>query len=282
MSTNAILVGLVGLTLGVSAYVAVSLPSSATGAAGADGTSATAAITKADLDALREDLRGDIRVLSAKVDRRISSIDARVARGAPPGMSGAAEAGVEGGDTVLPGIENTPEGVEAIAEAVTKRLEERMGAKMKQMAEAAGKRRGGDGEWKPPMDDLAKELEMTAQQKEESRKVFDEGRDQVYALMKTMRLDGGSLLDDFVAELKDGDPEGATKNLFKRIFTENVPGSDRTYLSEVLAIREDVSKGLSQHLNESQMQKMRELNVDLTDVKTGYDPIGEYVQAKLQ
>ncbi len=277
MSTNGILVALVGLTLGVSSYVALSVGQrGAVSPAGgsSQGGAETAAVTKADL----EDLRDEIRQLGLRIDRRMGSLDGRLSRVAQAG------GGIASGVAGEAGSAATQDQVDSLAEALEKRLDlEGVGERMKKLEEDSARERNKGGEWKAPMGELAQELELTEAQQAEARKVFDGGRDEVYALVKTMRLDGGSLLDDFVEDLRDGgDPEESGKELFRRIFTEDVPGSDRTYLVEVLAIREQVEKDLSQHLNEKQMRKLKELNVDLTDVKTGYDPVGDYVQAKLQ
>ena len=98
-----------------------------------------------------------------------------------------------------------------------------------------------------------------------------------------MRLDGGSLLDDFAAALKDGqDAPAATRAFFQRIFTDKVPGTDRTYLTELLELKEGVRTELGKQLSAEQVRKLDALRVDLLDVKTGHDPVGDYVRSRVQ
>ena len=72
------------------------------------------------------------------------------------------------------------------------------------------------------------------------------------------------------------------KTLFKRIFEEKVPGTDRTYLTDILAMRVEVERQLGNELNATQQETLATLRVDLLGVRTGHDPIGEYVKALLQ
>ena len=49
-----------------------------------------------------------------------------------------------------------------------------------------------------------------------------------------------------------------------------------------MALRGDVENQLKGQLDDQQYTKLGTLNVDLLGVRTGHDPIGEYVQARLQ
>jgi len=148
---------------------------------------------------------------------------------------------------------------------------------------ARDRERGEDGKWKAPIDDLTKELKLTDAQKTDAARIFDHSRDEAFALLKTQRLDGGSILDDYASALKSGaDAQETTKQLFTRILTERVPGSDQTYLAEFIAMHQSVEEQLGSKLDAAQMKRLRSLRVDLLDVKTGYDPVGDYVRAKVQ
>jgi hypothetical protein len=148
---------------------------------------------------------------------------------------------------------------------------------------ARHRERGDDGKWKAPLDELSKELKLTEVQAAEAKRVFDAARDASFNLLKTQRLDGGCILDDYVAALKSGaDPEESGRQLFKRIFTEKVPGTDTTYVSEYIDMEQGTRDALAQKLDAAQMKRLKSLHVDLLEVKTGYDPVGDYVRAKLQ
>jgi hypothetical protein len=172
--------------------------------------------------------------------------------------------------------------VRPLEELVAERVSKQVAEKIEAMA-ARDHQRGDDGKWKAPIDDLAKEISLDEKQKAEAKRIFDASRDETYALLKTMRLDGGSLLDDFASALKSGgDPVETTKSLFARVFSEKVPGSDRTYLAEFIAIEQSVQEQLGRQLGAAQMKRLKGLHVDLLDVDTGYDPVGDYIRAKVQ
>lgn len=213
-------------------------------------------------------LRDEIRSLGDRIDRRLAGIEQRIDAAEPmPTVLAASRAGaVETG---------------AIEAGVTAAVERTVDAKLEQWA-ARTRDVGADGKWKPPLDALAAELALTEAQEAEAARVFDAAKDQVYDVLRTMRLDGGSLLDDFVAALRAGaEPQAAFRELFQRIVNERVPGSDATYLGELVVITEETERALAKHLDAAQIEKIRTLHVDLLDVKTGHDPVGDYVRARL-
>ncbi len=269
MSTNAVLVTMVGLTLATSIFVAVAV-----------GTGDTARISDLEEQLAEsnrqnkefESLKSEVARLSSRIDRRIGAFEQRPRARAADTDAAAAVAGTAAIDASA---------AAKLEEALAERLEKTLDKKMDQFA-ARSQNRGADGKWKPQMDALSTELELDVGQSAEATRIFDAAKDEVYVLLKTVRLDGGSLLDDFAEDLRDGDPGEATKTFFSRIFTEKLPGTDRTYLTEVMEITEEVNGALGEHLTEAQMGKLQRLNVDVLDVKTGYDPIGDYIRAKFQ
>jgi hypothetical protein len=167
-------------------------------------------------------------------------------------------------------------------EALVARIEEKIDSRMERIAARDGER-NAMGEWKAPLEDLSKELSLDERQQREAAAIFDEARDETFVLLKTMRLDGGSLLDDFAAALKEGqDPAAATRAFFGRILSDKVPGTDRTYLADLITLRGDVRTALGKEFSAQQMTRLDRLRVDLLDVKTGHDPIGDYVRAQVQ
>lgn len=276
MNTQSLLVVLTALSLGATCYLVASLPKGSDDRVAELERRLEAAEKRADAV---EALRDDVRAMRERIDRRVadiaqrveaarevSSIGTVVARGAPP------DAAADGAGAAARPFEDV------VAERVEKKVAERIEA-----LAARDKERGDDGKWKAPIDELAKEISLTEAQKDETKRIFDASRDETFALLKTMRLDGGSLLDDYAAALKSGtDPVETTKSLFARIFSEKVPGSDRTYVAEFIEIEQGVREQLGRKLDAAQMKRLTGLHVDLLDVKTGYDPVGDYVRAKLQ
>lgn len=260
---------LASLTLGVAVWIAVRAPAASPGA----DTSAleqrlAAAERRADAVAA---LRDEVRSIRELLDRRPDADAARAGR---------ADAGAAPADGASPGATGpgNAELVEAVAERVGRTIDEKIDRRARRAGQTTD-----DGRWKAPLDDLATELALSEAQKSEAKRVFDAAKDQGFALLRTQRIDGGCLLDDYAAALRSGaDPAEATQEFFRRIVNERVPGSDETYLSAFIAIGVDTDERLARGLDPAQRTKMRDLRLDLLGVETGYDPTGDYVRARVQ
>ncbi len=168
-----------------------------------------------------------------------------------------------------------------LADKVAAQVEKRMSDRE---ARIAGRELSEDGRWKAPLAELAEELSLDADAKEKARVVFDATKDRSFALLKVQRLDGGSLLDDYCEALK-ANPDAAadsTRELFRRIVNERVPGTDQTYLAGFIEVGVDTDRELAKNLDRPTMARLRGLRLDMLDVKTGYDPVGDYVRARVQ
>lgn len=278
--SNAPLLALGALTLGVVGYVAVNLPQGPGDAL--DARLAALEQQTAAVQAMQRELRDSI----ARVDRRVATIASRshdvgssaVAAG---GSAGGAESGdpADDGGGVSPVREDAlgAESANAVGDAVASRIERRIEA-----IAARERARGGDGKWKAPIDELSNELEIDAAKKAEVVQVLDAGRDRVCEVLLARRADGTSILDDYAGALRAGADAGTTTQaFFKRIVAEKVPESDETYFAAIMKVHEGVERDLATRLDATRMEKLRALRVDLLDVKTGHDPVGDAVRERL-
>jgi hypothetical protein len=259
-SATVVLVALAALTLAATCYLIASVSKSL--AAESDRVAALeksldAAQKRGDsIDAVREDLRR----IEEKLDEARREA-AKAPRGQPLG------------DVVASEVDR-----KVVESMVEKRVAERMDA-----VAARDKERGEDGKWHAPIAELAKELALSDAQKAQAVKAFNHARDETLALLQTERKDGGSLVDDVVEDLKNGTrPGDAVKWLFSRALTERVPDSDDTYFARLVAVAQNVESQLAKQLDAGQMKRLKSLRVDLMDVKTGYDPVGDYVRSRVQ
>jgi hypothetical protein len=267
MNSQAVIVVLCALSLGATAYLVASTPRAGDDRVADLERRLEAAEKRADAVA---SLRGEFRDVVDRLDRRVADVARSDAPQTVPVPERAAPAGADAG------------AAKSMEDAIAERVEKRVAEKMDAIA-GRDRERGDDGKWKAPIDDLAAELKLSGAQTEQARRIFDHARDEVFTLLKTQRLDGGSLLDDFADALKSGvDPADATKQFFSRVVSEKVPGTAGTYLAEFLSLNKDVDDALGRQLEAAQMKRLRALRVDVLDVKTGYDPVGDYVRAKVQ
>ena len=69
--------------------------------------------------------------------------------------------------------------------------------------------------------------------------------------------------------------------LFGRLSNEKIPGSDSTYMARLAEVNAEIDRELSEVMSAEQHQRMHDLQVELLEVKTGYDPFGAFVVERL-
>ena len=198
--------------------------------------------------------------------RRVPSADADHGAGASAG--GGETAGNEGATAA--------ESVEAVAARFESAVEQRM-----ERLAALQNHRGDDGQWKPPLSVLARELGVDEDRARELRVLFDAVRDETFAVLVETRNDGGNLLDDLAADMAKRGEAAAVGKFFARMTKENVPGRDQTYVQALGDIEQRIRPQIDARLGEAQRKRFEELRVDVFEVETGHDPIGDYVRERL-
>jgi len=222
------------------------------------------------MEGLVREARDEARRAAAGARR----VDVRALPSADAAVS-AADTG-DGTDTTAAMADDTLE--QAVAERVGKQVE----AQLERHA-AERRNRADDGRWKPPIDDVRLVLDLTPQQEDELRAAFDAARDEAYTLLTTQRADGGNLVDDFAEDLRRSEEPGrAWGRLFSRLASENVPGGSRTYLAVLASSAERIRDQIAGRLTPDQARRFRALNIDVFDVKTGHDPVGDHVRERLE
>jgi len=275
MNTNLVVVALCSLSLGATVWLVASQSQQRTADDRVAELEKKLDVAEKRADAA-ESLRAEVREMKERLDRRLADAEPRAASTRAASTSSTMR-GEARNDAATPPADAKP-----IEELVAERVEKKIAEKMDAMA-ARDKERGDDGKWKAPFDELSAELKLTDAQKPQVKKIFDSVRDDAFVLLKTQRLDGGCLLDDYAAALKQGgDFAESTKQLYGRLVAEKVPGTDRTYFAEFVGINQDCEERLGRSLDKDQMKRLKSLRVDLLDVRTGYDPVGDYVRAKVQ
>ncbi len=273
MKGTAVLIALMGLTLGLTAFVAVQSGRPEGRVGGVGGTAdvselvAQGAAHGQQLDRIEAQLEQLERRLAAGERRRSDAAPA--ARAAPllDADGNPVAAAVAAGD---------------LEEAVAARVERTLEDKMEQMA-ARARFRGADGQWKPPIEAVTRELDLNEQQESSLRDVFDRARDEAFALLDERDVNDVSILQRFADDIREsGDIGASTGRFFVRLASENVPGRDQTHLQALEELGSQVKERAGAHLDDRQRQEMEALNLDVFDVKTGYDPIGDYIRQRME
>jgi len=243
------------------------------GRPGGDGVSdeRLAAIEKR-LDGIESTLR-EVRDTGRSVKRRVDSAPRRgEGPGAAAAAAGAAESAALDGDGAR---------AAAFEDEVASRLESKVEEQMERLA-ARQRYRDEDGKWKPPISEIKREFGLNDEQERALTEVFDGARDEAFAMLSEQRLDGGDALSDFASDItKTGDFRGAIGRFFGALAKNKVPGREQTYLQAFGEIEERVRARAESHLDEKGRAHFRDMNVDVFEVKTGHDPIGDFIRDRI-
>lgn len=163
---------------------------------------------------------------------------------------------------------------EDIAQIVDDRIQERI---EDGSIQAQGGNQGGGGDRKMPLSEISKELELDPAVEEQVAEVANQTKKDIFELLKTPRTDGTSFADDVVKVFTGGEPERA-QELFTRLFTEKIPGTDTTYVVAIGNIQNEGRDKLRGFMGDATYDKYARMNVHPENIQTGWDPWAEYVQ----
>ncbi len=269
MKTETVLIVMVGLTLAVTVYAAANQGTAVVGGAGGDGARLAAIEERlATIERITDQTRDDVRRAARTAGPRRAATSAAFR---PVAAAGAAPGG---------GAQNTLASDE-LRQVVADSIKNTVAEQMERIA-AEKRNRGADGKWKPPIDEMATALELTEAQRTSLELIFDGARDESFALLRTERPDGGNLLDDFARDLRESeDPKQPWVRFFGALTTKQVPGRNQTYFEAFGEAETRIRERVNANLDARQVRRFDSLNVDVFDVKTGYDPVGVYVMEAL-
>jgi hypothetical protein len=138
---------------------------------------------------------------------------------------------------------------------------------------------GNDGDRKMPLHDLARELALDPKIETQVADIANAAKKDIFDILRTPRPDGTSVADELIDILTKGDQAGAQK-LFQRLFTEEIPGTQTTYLAGVGAVQ-DRARGLLQTaMGPDAFQQFQHMNVHPENIQTGYDPMADYFKSR--
>lgn len=165
-------------------------------------------------------------------------------------------------------------------EDIRKIVDERLEQKAAEPG-AAAKAQGGHGgdDRKMPLHDLAKELALDPETQRRVAEIANRAKREIFDVLKTPRPDGTEMAGDLIQAFLSGEPE-KTKQVFQRLFTEKVPGSDQTYLLTVSGIQDRARQTLKGTMGEAVYGRFEHMGVKPENIETGWDPWGEYVKEK--
>ncbi len=118
-----------------------------------------------------------------------------------------------------------------------------------------------------PFSKLADVLELDAAQESQMSKDLQEIQQDLFGILSEER-DDGVVPMEMIAEaesLKDGDPKKG--QIFIKLFTLKMPGSDNTYMEHAAKLQTDFRKKTKEYLRPAQLEVWQNLEVDLFSIK---------------
>jgi len=132
---------------------------------------------------------------------------------------------------------------------------------------------------KMPLHDLARELELDPKAQARVAEIANDAKKEIFEILKSPKPDGTNVADELIEVLTKGD-QAAAQQLFKRLFTDMIPGTQTTYLAGVGAIQ-DRARGLLQSaMGPSAYGRFEHMSIHPENIQTGFDPLADYFKQR--
>jgi hypothetical protein len=165
------------------------------------------------------------------------------------------------------------------AEDVRQIVDERIEAKASTSDAKKAAAPGGGDDRKIPLHDLAKELALDPQTQARVAEAANRAKREIFDVLKVPRADGTEMAADLMQAFLSGDAQKTTQ-VFQRLFTEKVPGSDQTYLAAVALIQDRARQTLRGTMGDAVYGRWEHMGVRPENIETGWDPWADYVKEK--
>jgi hypothetical protein len=162
-------------------------------------------------------------------------------------------------------------------EDIQKIVDEKIEEKLK--ARGDSKKPGLGGDRKMALHDLAKELPLDPKAQAKVAEIANEAKKEIFDIIKTPRPDGTNVADELIDTMLKGDQAGL-QQLFQRLFTEKIPGTQTSYLAGVGAAQDRARQLLQAAMGPEAYGRFEHMNLKPENIETGFDPFAQYVQQR--
>jgi len=158
-------------------------------------------------------------------------------------------------------------------------LQKIVDARIEEKLQAKGQNQPGGNDRKLPLHDISKELALDPAVQAKVATLANTAKKEIFDILKTPRPDGTNAAEDLVTAFTSGDTQNVQK-LFAKLFTENIPGTQTTYVAAVARVQEKANQGLAAAMGPDAFGKFQHMNVKPENIETGFDPWSEYLQQR--
>ncbi len=185
----------------------------------------------------------------------------------------AAAADAAGKPGALPTLVTEEDIRKIVDEAIAQKVEDKVEEKVK------AKGGGGLGDRKMPLHDMAKELALDPAVQAKVADIANVAKKDIFTIISTPRADGTCVTDELIEVMLKGDAP-AMQQLFAKLLTEKIPGTDTTYFAGAENVKQKAHQQLQLTMGAESYARYKHMQVHPNDIQTGYDPFAEYITQK--
>ena len=164
-------------------------------------------------------------------------------------------------------------------EDIQKIVDEKVEAKLQARGEAKKGLGGGGGDRKMALHDMAKELALDPKVQAQVAEIANTAKKEIFEIIRTARPDGTNVADELIDVMLKGDQAGA-QQLFQRLTTEKIPGTQTSYLAGVGAVQDRARQFLASAMGAESYGRFEHMSLKPENIETGFDPIGDYFKQR--
>lgn len=132
------------------------------------------------------------------------------------------------------------------------------------------------------MDDIGSKLQMSEAQKKRATDIIDRARAEIVDILHTRDASGRTMAERIALRLKEpGSRANKTENIVSDMFDSNVPGTDESYFTALMNVRQGAIEQFQGSLSQEQLDAFGGMGVDVFAIETGYSPFAAEWQSAL-
>ena len=123
------------------------------------------------------------------------------------------------------------------------------------------------------IDSIGDKIQLTDLQRRRVTNLMDKAKEDVLNVLSAARQEDPELVEYIGNALNSGeDIKSIANQLLPKLFNNNVPGTDESYFSALLDIRQNATAGFKDILSADQFDAFGKLELDIFGIGTGYSP----------
>jgi hypothetical protein len=220
-----------------------------------------------------------------RIETRVSLLEKRIqslGKGSPerdpnlpPSSSGSVSPTTVRGQGENPDPPGAASEKEASLAKKMKELESKLGEVQKKLED-------NRNDEKPKFSQFAARLDLDPHQRQAVQDILHRGKTELLEHLQRPLPDGTVLIDEladmyFMTSKDPKEAEERGKKVFMRLFSEKVPGTEKTYIEVFGELNGRLKTEMKDRMNDEQKKKYDEWSPNATDIELTDDPVNKYI-----